>query len=56
MNQADLASLLGVSQQTIAKYERGVVVPPVAVQARLAAILGVGVADVFPVPSESVTL
>jgi len=55
MNQTALAGLVGVSQQTIAKYERGVVVPPVAVQARLAAILGVSVADVFPQP-ESVAV
>lgn len=48
LNQADLARLAGVSQQTLSKYESGVLVPSADVQARLAAILGVVPSDVFP--------
>lgn len=50
MNQADLARLLGVSQQTLSKYENGTVEPPAHMKARLAAVLGVSVHDVFPEP------
>lgn len=48
INQATLAKLAGVSQQTLSKYESGVLTPTPDVQARLAAILGVSIADVFP--------
>lgn len=50
MNQADLARLLGVSQQTLSKYESGAVVPPHDMRVRMAAILGVSVTDIFPQP------
>ena len=53
LSQMDLARLAGIKQPTLSKYEQGLLVPPVDVQARLAAILGVAVADVFP-QSESV--
>lgn len=48
LNQADLARLAGVSQQTLSKYENGTLMPSPDVQARLAAILGAGVCDLFP--------
>ena len=48
INQATLASLLGISQQTLSKYEKGVLTPSVDLQARLAVILGVSRADLFP--------
>jgi transcriptional regulator with XRE-family HTH domain len=48
MNQADLAMLADISQQTLSKYERGLLVPTPDMQARLAAILGVSVDQLFP--------
>lgn len=48
MNQADLARLIGVSQQTLSKFESGRLVPSIDVQARLAAILGASREDLFP--------
>jgi len=48
LNQEELARLLGISQQSLSKIEKGILVPSVDVQARLAAILGVSVTDVFP--------
>ena len=47
INQSDLANLAGVSQQTLSKYERGLLRPSVDVQARLAAILGVSANELF---------
>ena len=47
ISQVNFARLLGVSQQTYSKYESGVITPPVDQQARIAAILGVAVADLF---------
>jgi len=41
LSQEQLAAILGVSQQTLSKYEKGVLVPDVDMQARIAAILGV---------------
>lgn len=51
LNQAQLASLVGVSQQTLSKFESGRLRPSEDVAARLAAILGVSAADLFPSPS-----
>lgn len=48
LNQAQLARLVRVSQQTLSKYESGAIVPPVHVQARIAAILGTDVDTLFP--------
>ena len=48
LNQAEMARLIGVSQQTYSKYESGRLVPPVDVQARIAAILGTSAEDLFP--------
>ncbi len=48
LNQQQMASLLGVSQQTYSKYESGGLVPPDHVQARIAAILGGSVETLFP--------
>ena len=39
--------MLRVAQPTICKYERGLLVPPIGLQVRIAAILGVSVADAF---------
>lgn len=47
LSQQDFSGLLGVSQQTVSKYERGVLVPPRDLQALMAAILGVGVETLF---------
>jgi len=45
---------MGVSQQTLSKWEQGRIVPSLDVQARLAAILGVSVGDIFaPLPDEA---
>jgi transcriptional regulator with XRE-family HTH domain len=48
LNQANMAGLIGVTQQTWSKYESGVVIPPKDVQVRIAAILGAGVDECFP--------
>jgi transcriptional regulator with XRE-family HTH domain len=48
ISQEDLARLAEISQQTLSKYERGVLLPPADRQARLAAILGVPVTSLFP--------
>lgn len=48
LNQAEMARLIGVAQQTWSKYEKGALVPPVDVQARIAAILGASVDQCFP--------
>lgn len=48
INQAELARLIGVSQQTLSKYESGVLRPAPDVQARIAAILGVSRQEIFP--------
>lgn len=48
LNQEQLARILGVSQQTLSKYEKGILVPDVDVQAQLAAILGVSQDELFP--------
>jgi len=50
LSQSDLARLLEISQQTVAKYESGRLVPPFHVQARIAAILGASASELFPEP------
>ena len=47
LSQVDLAKLLGVSQQTISKIEKGTIQPSADIQARAAAILGVGRDELF---------
>jgi transcriptional regulator with XRE-family HTH domain len=47
ISQKELARMLRVAQPTICKYERGLLVPPIGLQVRIAAILGVSVADAF---------
>lgn len=48
ISQADLAKLVGVTQETISKAERGILRPSPDVQARLAAVLGASSDDLFP--------
>lgn len=48
INQAQLARLIGVSQQTLSKFESGKLVPRPDVQARIAAILGASRQEIFP--------
>lgn len=48
MNQEQLASIVGVTQETISKAERGVLPLSVDVQERIAAILGAARHDIFP--------
>lgn len=48
MNQSDLARLVGVSQETISKAERGNLNLSADVQARIAAVLGSSRHDLFP--------
>jgi transcriptional regulator with XRE-family HTH domain len=55
LNQQDLARLVGISQQSLSKFEKGTLVPSVDVQARLAAILGASRADLgFEVDDERI--
>lgn len=54
LNQADLARLVGISQQTLSKYESGRLEPSADVLARLAAILGVSARDLSPTHHEEV--
>lgn len=58
LSQAELAALADVSQQTLSKFERGLLVPTPDVQARLATILGVNRYEAFPlvVEPEAVSL
>lgn len=48
MSQEDLARLVGVTQESISKAERGVIRLTPDVQARIAAILGSTRAELFP--------
>lgn len=54
IKQADLARLVGVTQETISKFERGILRPSADVQARLAAVLGASREDLFPTAQEAV--
>ena len=47
LSQAHLARIAGISQQTLSKYERGVLVPPPDMRARIAAVLGVAAHELF---------
>lgn len=55
LNQAELAGLLGVSQQTLSKFERGLLIPSRDMQELAATILGVSRQELFPVESEAVS-
>ncbi len=46
--QAEMARLIGVSQQTYARYEAGLNPTPPPIQAQLAAMLGAGDHVLFP--------
>lgn len=48
LNQADLARLTGVTQETISKAERGILRLSPDVQERIAAILGASRQELFP--------
>jgi transcriptional regulator with XRE-family HTH domain len=54
LTQAQLASLVGVSQQTIAKAERGIVELRPDVQVLVATILGSTRQELFPPREEAV--
>lgn len=49
LNQEQLAALVGISQQSLSKMERGLIMPRPDVQERLAAVLGTSAADLFQV-------
>lgn len=55
INQANLASILHVSQQTLSKYERGVLTPSADMQELIAAVLGGSRAELFPEPTQAVS-
>lgn len=48
MNQSELARLVGVTQETLSKAERGVLKLSPDVQARIATILGTPRHELFP--------
>lgn len=48
LNQQQVAAVLGISQQHYSKIERGLMPASAGVKARLAALLGVSVHDIFP--------
>lgn len=48
INQEQLAAIVGVTQETISKAERGIVPLSTDVQERIAAILGASRHDLFP--------
>ena len=52
LSQEALAHLVGISQESLSKAERGVMALRPDVQARLAAILGVPPEDIFPAREE----
>jgi putative transcriptional regulator len=54
INQTDMARLVGVTQESISKFERGILTPSFDVQARIAAVLGVSRQDLFPDSKEAV--
>lgn len=47
LSQTDLANLIGVTQETVSKAERGLIRLQPALQARIAAVLGASVKDIF---------
>lgn len=48
IGQVELARVVGISQQTLSQFERGLLVPRFDVQARIAAILGSTPEALFP--------
>lgn len=55
LNQETLARLVGVSQQSLSKFESGILVPSRDVQDRIATILGASRAECgFPVDQKAV--
>lgn len=48
LSQAQLAAIAAISQQTLSKYERGLLIPPADLQALLATILGATRREAFP--------
>jgi transcriptional regulator with XRE-family HTH domain len=54
-SQEQFAKLIGVSQQTLSKYEHGKLTPTPDMQARIAALLGVGRHEVFPVEPDRIS-
>lgn len=50
MTQAEFARLVGVTQGTLSRYERGDLVPPRDIRAVMATILGASEAELFPQP------
>lgn len=48
LTQAQLASLIGVTQQTYCQWERGAQMPSVDMQTLIATILGAKSHDLFP--------
>ncbi len=53
LNQAQLADIVGITQQSLSKIEKGMLVPSLDVQVRLATILGATRADLgFPVDDD----
>lgn len=54
MNQSDLARLVGVTQETISKAERGTLNLSADIQARIAAVLGASRHELFPASDAAV--
>lgn len=50
MSQERLARTLDISNQVVSRWERGVYAPRDATRIRLAEVLGVPVAELFPYP------
>lgn len=48
MKQDDLARMVEITQESLSKAERGLIQLRPEIQARLAAVLGVSPADLFP--------
>ncbi|MEZ5210662.1 MULTISPECIES: helix-turn-helix transcriptional regulator [unclassified Gordonia (in: high G+C Gram-positive bacteria)] len=53
LRQADLATAVGVSRQTIVSLERGDYSPSVYLALRIARTLGSTVEELFPLPEEN---
>ena len=52
LSQGDMARILKIDQASYSRYEAGRALPDVGTRARIAAILGVPVKDVFDLPQE----
>jgi len=55
LRQEDVARLLGVTESAYCLYENGKRTPPVHIKARIAAILGCSVADLWPAAKDEAT-